>query len=114
MLLILMVNIRVFDQCSFQKLILKAETCTMMRWPSADCRKLVSLSTGFLTFCLFNVTVFMLSFIGTLLDSVPAVGPNFSWQVAMAVTPTIWIARNKNMKEKIKTVAGCCLPAGHE
>ena len=69
-------------------------------------QKLVSLSTGFLTFCLFNVTVFVLSFIGTLLDSVPTVSVNMSWLLAMAITPTIWIARNKNMRDKIKTVTG--------
>ncbi len=72
-------------------------------------QKLVSLSTGFLTFCLFNATVFLLSFIGTLLGSHLSESANIAWLAAMAFTPTIWIIKNKNMMKKIKQMTGCLL-----
>ena len=63
----------------------------------------VSITTGFIGFCLFNMIVFLIGFLGTLLaDFKVDVGPSLSWQVAMAVTPIIWITRNNKIVEKFR------------
>ena len=60
----------------------------------------------FLTFCLCGMTVFLFSFIGNLLHIAPTKSLSMSLQVTMAITPTIWIARNKNMREKFLKMTG--------
>lgn len=61
-------------------------------------KEFVSVSTGFIGFCLFNMIVFLISFLGTLLEDFNInMGPSLAWQLAMAVTPTIWITRNRNI-----------------
>ena len=67
-------------------------------------QEFVSVTTGFIGFCLFNMIVFLISFIGTLLEEFNLDTPTIAWQLAMAVTPTIWITRNKKFKEKIKNL----------
>ena len=64
----------------------------------------VSLTTGFVTFCCFNLTVMVITLSVKLLelDICSNPGPALAWLVAMAITPTIWIFRNDNMKEKAK------------
>ena len=62
----------------------------------------VSLNTGFMTLCLFNMMVFLISLLTTLFEVFDSIGPGLAWLVAMAVTPTIWISRSKMMREKIK------------
>ena len=69
-----------------------------------NCKEFVSLTTGFLGFCLFNLSVFLISFIWTLLEDFNLNTPTIAWQVAMAVTPCIWITRNKKFMEKIKNL----------
>ena len=66
----------------------------------------VSLNTGFMAFCLFNMIVFLISFLTTILEVFPEnfIAPGLAWLVAMAVTPTIWITRNKKMLDKIKNI----------
>ena len=66
----------------------------------------VSLTTGFITFCFFNLTVFLISFFGKMFEIFNLTGPSLSWLVAMAVTPTIWILRNKKMKQRAKLFLG--------
>ena len=62
----------------------------------------VSLNTGFITLCLFNMMVFLISLLTTLFEVFDSIGPGLAWLVAVAVTPTIWISRSKMMREKIK------------
>ena len=62
----------------------------------------VSLSTGFLTFCLFNMIVFFISIITMAFEVFNFIGPGLAWLTAMTLTPTIWIIRSKKMKEKFK------------
>ena len=62
----------------------------------------VSLSTRFLTLCLFNMIVFLISFLTTVFEVFNFVGPGLAWLVAMAITPTIWIIRNKKMTDKFR------------
>ena len=62
----------------------------------------VSLNTGFMTLCLFNMIVFLISLLTTILEVFNLIGPGLAWLVAMAVTPAIWISRSKKMREKIK------------
>ena len=51
--------------------------------------------------------VFLTSFIGTLLEDFDInLGPSMAWQLAMAVTPSIWITRNKNIVKKIAIYFG--------
>ena len=64
----------------------------------------VSLTTGFITDCLFNMIVFLISFLTTLFELFNFIGPGLAWLVAMAVTPAIWISRSKKMKDKIKKI----------
>ena len=64
----------------------------------------VSLTTGFMALCLFNMIVFLLSLLTTLFEVFNFIGPGLAWLVAMAVIPTIWISRSKKMKEKIKEI----------
>ena len=61
----------------------------------------ISLSTGFMTLCLFNLLVLLISFITTLLDVFNLTGPSLSILVALAITPIVWITRNKKMKETL-------------
>ena len=61
----------------------------------------VSLTTGFMALCLFNMIVFLLSLLTTLFEVFNYIGPSLAWLVAMAVTPAIWISRSKKMTEKI-------------
>ena len=67
-------------------------------------KEFVSLTTGFIGFCVFNLIVFLISFIGTLLEDFDLNIPIISWQLAMAVTPSFWISRNKKIREKIKNL----------
>ena len=61
-------------------------------------QEFVSVTTGFIGFCLFNMIVFLISFIGTMLEDFDInLGPSMAWQLAMAVTPSIWITRNKKI-----------------
>ena len=64
----------------------------------------VSLTTGFMALCLFNMIVFLLSLLTTLFEVFNYIGPSLAWLVAMAVTPAIWISRSKKMKDKIKKI----------
>ena len=64
----------------------------------------VSLTTGFMALCLFNMIVFLLSLLTTLFEVFNYIGPSLAWLVAMAVTPAIWITRSKKMKDKIKII----------
>ena len=64
----------------------------------------VSLNTGFMTLCLFNMMVFLISLLTTLFEVFNFIGPGLAWLVAMAVTPAIWISRSKKMKDKIKKI----------
>ena len=64
----------------------------------------VSLNTGFLTLCLFNMMVFLISLLTTLFEVFDSIGPGFAWLVATAVTPATWISRSKKMREKIKKI----------
>ena len=64
----------------------------------------VSLNTGFLTLCLFNMMVFLISLLTTLFEVFDSIGPGLAWLVAMAVTPTIWIFRSRKMTDKIKKI----------
>ena len=66
----------------------------------------VSLSTGFLTFCLFNMIVFFISIITIAFEVFNFIGPGLAWLTAMTLTPTIWIIRSKKMKEKFKEMLG--------
>ena len=67
-------------------------------------QEFISLTTGFIGFCLFNMIVFLISFLGTLLgDYNVNMGPSLAWQVALAVTPIIWITRNKKIVDKMKS-----------
>ena len=50
----------------------------------------------------------MFSFLGTLfVDFNIRVGQDLAWQLAMAVTPNIWITRNKKIMEKVENVCSC-------
>ena len=64
----------------------------------------VSLNTGFMTICIFNMMVFLISLLTALFEVFNFIGPGLAWLVAMAVTPTIWISRSKKMREKIKKI----------
>ena len=64
----------------------------------------VSLTTGFMTLCLFNMIVLLITLLTTLFEVFNFIGPGLAWLVAMAVTPTIWITRNKKMLDKIKNI----------
>ena len=64
----------------------------------------VSLNTGFMTICLFNMVMLLISLIATLFEVFNFIGPGLAWLVAMAVTPGIWIFRSKKMREKIKQI----------
>ena len=61
----------------------------------------ISLSTGFMTLCLFNLLVLIISFITTLLDVFTLTSPSLAILVAMAITPIVWISRNKKMMDQI-------------
>ena len=50
------------------------------------------------------MTVFLLSLLGLMVDSCCVQHGDLSWLVSMAAIPTIWIARNRSMKEKIKKI----------
>ena len=63
----------------------------------------VSLTTGFMTICLFNMIMFLISLVTTILEVFNSIGP-LAWLVAMAVMPIIWISRNKKMTDKIKQI----------
>ena len=62
----------------------------------------VSLSTRFLTLCVLNMIVFLISILTTVFEVFNFVAPGLAWLVAMAITPTIWIARNKKMADKLR------------
>ena len=64
----------------------------------------VSLTTCFMTLCLFNMIVLLITLLTALLEIFNFIGPGLAWLVAMAVTPTIWITRNKKMLDKIKEI----------
>ena len=64
----------------------------------------VSLTTGFITLCIFNMIMFLIGILTTLFEVFNFIGPGLAWLVAMAVIPTIWISRSKKMKEKIKEI----------
>ena len=64
----------------------------------------VSLNTGFMTLCIFNMMVFLISLLTTLFEVFDSIGPGLAWLVAMAVTPTIWIFRSRKMTDKIKKI----------
>ena len=64
----------------------------------------VSLNTGFMTLCLFNMMVFLISLLTTLFEVFDSIGPGLAWLVAMAVTPTFWILRSRKMTDKIKKI----------
>ena len=66
----------------------------------------VSHSTGFIALFFFNMIVFLISFLTTILEVFPEnfIAPGLAWLVAMAVTPTIWITRNKKMLDKITNI----------
>ena len=65
----------------------------------------VSLSTRFLTLCILNMIVFLISFLTTVFEVFNFVAPGLAWLVAMAITPTIWIARNKKMADKFREIS---------
>ena len=65
---------------------------------------LVSLNTGFMTLCLFNMMVFLISLLRSIFEVFNFIGPDLAWLVTMAVTPVIWISRSKKMKDKIKEI----------
>ena len=67
----------------------------------------VSLTTGFVTFCCFNLTMMVITLSVKLLEIRSSPELTVAWLVAMAITPTIWIYRNKNMKEKAKQLLTC-------
>ena len=62
----------------------------------------VSLNTGFITLCLFNMLLFLLSLMTTIFDVF--IDPGLALLVDMAVTPIIWISRSKKMKDKLKKI----------
>ena len=62
----------------------------------------VSLSTRFLTFCVFNMIVFLISILTTVFEVFNFFAPGLAWLVAMAITPTKWIARKKKMTDKLR------------
>ena len=64
----------------------------------------VSLSTRFLTLCVFNMIVFLISILTTVFDVFNFVAPGLAWLVAMAITPTMWITRNKKMTDKFREI----------
>ena len=64
----------------------------------------VSLNTGFMALCVFNMMVFLISLLTTLFEVFNFIGPGLAWLVAMAVTPAIWISRSKKMREKMKQI----------
>ena len=64
----------------------------------------VSLSTRFLTLCVFNMIVFLISILTTVFEVFNFVGPGLAWLVAMAITPTMWIVRNKKMTDKLRQI----------
>ena len=76
----------------------------MLLSPILFSQEFVSLTTGFIGFCVFNMIVFLISFITTLLEDFDIMKPSIAWQLAMAVTPTIWITRNKKFMEKIRNL----------
>ena len=67
----------------------------------------VSLNTGFMTLCIFNLMVFLIIILETIfemfniIDTEDFIGPGLGWLLAMAITPAIWISRSKKMTEKI-------------
>ena len=65
----------------------------------------VSLSTRFLTLCVFNMIVFLIGFLTTVFEVFNFVAPGLAWLVAMAITPTIWITRNKKMTDKFREIS---------
>ena len=66
-------------------------------------KEFISVTTGFIGIFLFNLIVFLTGFFGTLLEDFNIrVVPSLTWQLAIAVTPSIWITRNKKIMEKIK------------
>lgn len=64
----------------------------------------VSLSTRFLTLCVFNMIAFLISILTTVFEVFNFVVPGLAWLVAMAITPTMWIVRNKKMTEKLRQI----------
>ena len=64
----------------------------------------VSVTTGFVTFSCFNLTVLLITLLIKLLDIRDLRGPALAWLVAIAITPTIWILRNKKMKLKAQQI----------
>ena len=76
----------------------------MILSPILFLQEFVSLTTGFIGFCLFNMIVFLIGLITTLLEEFNPNIPIIAWQLAMAVTPTIWITRNKKFWKKIKNL----------
>ena len=67
----------------------------------------VSLTTGFVTFCCFNLIAMVITLSVKLLEIRSSPELTVAWLVAMAITPTIWIYRNQNMKEKAKQLITC-------
>ena len=59
----------------------------------------ISLTTGFMTLCLFNMLVLLISFITTVFNVFNFTGPVLAILMAMAITPVVWILRNKKMKD---------------
>ena len=64
----------------------------------------VSLSTRFLTFCVFNMIVFLISILTTVFEVFNFIAPGLAWLVAMAITPTMWITRNKKLTDKFREI----------
>ena len=59
------------------------------------------MTTGFIGFCLFNMIAFLIGFIGNLMEDFNIIMPTIAWQLAMVVTPGVWITRNKKIIKKI-------------
>ena len=57
-----------------------------------------------MTLCVFNMIVFLISFLTTVFEVFNFVAPGLAWLVAMAITPTIWIIRNKKMTDKFRGI----------
>ena len=64
----------------------------------------VSLTTGFMTLCLFNMIVLLNTLLTAVFEVFNFIGPGLAWLVAMAVIPAIWISRSRKMKEKLKKI----------
>ena len=62
----------------------------------------VSLTTGFITLSCFNLTTFLIAVSVKMFEIRNPMGILFTLMVANATVPTIWVVRNKKMKQKAK------------